>query len=115
MQWLDNPNCHVFKIIADGTLCGGIALSETLVGEFYLGRIYILPEMQGKGIAPTAINLCENKFRHAKRWYLDFPVNENVNRRCYEKAGYNDTGKRREQSDGAIVLALYEKCPINNE
>jgi ribosomal protein S18 acetylase RimI-like enzyme len=36
-------------------------------------------------------------------------VNEAANRRCYEKAGYADTGERREQSGGAITLAYMEK------
>jgi ribosomal protein S18 acetylase RimI-like enzyme len=36
-------------------------------------------------------------------------VNEIANRRCYEKAGYTDTGERREQSGGAITLAYMEK------
>jgi len=109
VQWLNRPNCYVYKIIADGLLCGGVSFFERREGEFYLARIYILPEMQGKGIAPTAISLCESQFPQAKRWFLDFPVNENMNRRCYEKAGYKDTGERREQSNGAITLAIYEK------
>jgi GNAT superfamily N-acetyltransferase len=111
MQWLERPNWYVYKIIADGTLCGGVSFGERRAypGEFYLARIYILPEMQSKGIASAAIKLCEANFPQVKRWILDFPVNENANRRCYEKAGYTDTGERREQSNGAITLALYEK------
>jgi RimJ/RimL family protein N-acetyltransferase len=108
-QWLNRPNFYVYKIFADDILCGGIAFGERRESEFYLTRIYILPEMQGKGIASSAITLCEAEFPHIKRWYLDFPVNENANRRCYEKAGYTDTGERRQQSGGAIKLALYEK------
>jgi len=40
---------------------------------------------------------------------LDYPVDETANRRCYEKAGYTDTGERRDQSGGAITLAYMEK------
>ncbi len=36
-------------------------------------------------------------------------MNEIANRRCYEKAGYKDTGERRKQSGGAITLAYMEK------
>ena len=109
--WLERPNWYVYKITADGVLCGGIAVCERPEppGEFYLARIYILPEMQNKGIAPAAIKLCEAEFPQAKRWTLDFPVDQPANRRCYEKSGYTDTGERVTQSGGAVTLAVYEK------
>ncbi|NJP40806.1 GNAT family N-acetyltransferase [Oscillospiraceae bacterium HV4-5-C5C] len=111
LRWLDRPNAKVFKILADGVLVGGIAAWERngRSGECYLARVYILPEMQSKGIASRAILLCEAEFPNASRWRLDFPVAEVANRRCYEKAGYTDTGERREQSGGAITLAYMEK------
>jgi len=110
-MWLDRPNWHVYKILADGVLCGGVSFCERndIPGEYYLARIYITPELQGEGIAGTAISLCEATVANANRWTLDFPVNETTNRRCYEKAGYTDTGEQREQSGGAITLAYMEK------
>jgi ribosomal protein S18 acetylase RimI-like enzyme len=112
-KWLSWPNSYVYKIFADGELVGGVAFWERrgqgLPGEYYLARIYILPEMQGKGIASTAIRLCEAMVYNANRWSLDFPIDQIANRRCYEKAGYTDMGETREQSEGKIVLALYEK------
>ena len=110
-QWLERPNWRVYNIIADGVLCGGVSFCERngMSGVYYLARIYILPEMQGKGIASTAILLCEKTVANANLWTLDFPVEQVANRRCYEKAGYTDTGERREQSNGAITLAYMEK------
>lgn len=112
-KWLSWPNSYVYKILADDELVGGVAFWERrgrgLPGEYYLARIYILPEMQGKGIASTAITLCEATVYNANRWSLDFPIDQNANRRCYEKAGYTDVGETREQSEGKIVLVLYEK------
>lgn len=111
LRWLDNPNCRVSKIYAGGEPAGGIIAWERngLPGECYLARIYILPQMQNKGIAARAILLCEAQFPNASRWTLDFPIDQPANRRCYEKAGYTDTGKTRKQSGGKITLALYEK------
>ena len=111
IRWLERPNWHVYKIYADGILCGGVAFCERneLPGEYYLARIYISPELQGKGLASTAILLCEAKVINASRWLLDFPIDQVANRRCYEKAGYVETGETREQSGGAIVLAYMEK------
>lgn len=112
-KWLSWPNGYVYKILADGNPVGGVAFCERrdrgLPGVYYLARIYVLPEMQGKGIASTAILLCEKTVANANAWTLDFPVDQPANRRCYEKAGYTDTGERRVQSNGAIVLAYMEK------
>lgn len=111
MQWLERPNWQVFKILADGVLCGGVSFCERngMPGVYYLARIYILPELQSKGTASTAITLCEKRVANANLWTLDFPVEEAANRRCYEKAGFTDTGERREQSSGAVTLAYMEK------
>jgi ribosomal protein S18 acetylase RimI-like enzyme len=109
--WMERPNWQVYKIIADGVLCGGVSFCERdgMPGVYYLARIYVLPKFQGKAIAGAAILLCEMSVANANLWTLDFPVNETSNRRCYEKAGYIDTGERSEQSEGAITLAYMEK------
>lgn len=111
IRWLESPNWQVYKILADGALCGGVSFYERngMPGVYYLARIYISPRMQSNGIASRAILLCEAAVTNASIWTLDFPVDQIANRRCYEKAGYTDTGERREQSGGAITLALYEK------
>jgi ribosomal protein S18 acetylase RimI-like enzyme len=111
LRWLERSDWHVFKIHADGALCGGISVCQRPKprGEFYLARIYVSPELRGRGIAPAAIALCEARFPRARHWLLDFPTDQTANRRCYEKAGYVDTGERREQSGGAVTLAIYEK------
>ena len=63
-----NENYRHFTILADGKTVGAIFyrvhgkwypdtfLSE---GEYYLGRLYIHPDYQGKDIAPKAIKLAE--------------------------------------------------------
>ena len=84
----------------------GIALGD---GIYYLQRINIKPEHQNKGIAQKAILLCEKEFPDAKMFSVDFPEDLEKNRRCYEKAGFRDTGKRVEVQPG-LVLAYFEKC-----
>ncbi len=106
---LERPNWQVYQVLAGGVLCGGVYFCEREAGEYYLARIYIDPAFQGQGIAPEALRLCEATVSGARRWYLDYPVTEERNRRCYEKAGYHDTGERREQSGGAITLGYMEK------
>jgi len=73
-----------------------------------LQRIYIKPEHQCKGIAQTAILLCEREFPKASGFFVDFPEDLVKNKRCYEKAGFADTGKRLQVQPG-LVLACYSK------
>ena len=77
-------------------------------GEYYLQKVYIKSERQCKGIAQTAILLCEKEFTDAKMFSVDFPEDLAKNRRCYEKAGFCDTGRRME-TDPGVVLVRYEK------
>lgn len=107
-RWLAHPAVDIYKILADGVLCGGIAVLRREDGECYLARLYILPALQSKGIASKAISLCEELYPAAKRWTLDFPVDQIANKRCYEKAGYTDTGIREKKND-TLTLAIYEK------
>lgn len=66
----------------EGELCGGLSFCVRLdtPGIYYLVRIYILPEMQGKGIASAAIQMCEKTVTDASLWILDYPVDQISNR-----------------------------------
>lgn len=114
---LNSPYFRYFTIFEDEKIVGGILykckgkgpfFEELKDGEYYLQRIYIKPEYQGKRIAQTALLLCEKEFADAKYFSVDFPEDLEKNRRCYEKAGFRDTGKRLEAEPG-LVLACLEK------
>ncbi len=106
-----------FTIFEDEEVVGGVLYKckgkgpffELLYeGEYYLQRIYIKPERQCQGIAQMAILLCEKEFSDAKKFSVDFPEDLIKNRRCYEKAGFFDTGKCLKVEYG-LVLACFEK------
>jgi hypothetical protein len=103
--------------LLDGEIVGGILykckgrtpfIDKLAEGQYYLQRVYIKPEYQCKRIAQTAILLCEKEFTNAKSFIVDFPEDLIKNRRCYEKAGFVDTGKRL-QAESNLVLACFEK------
>jgi len=106
---IENRTRDIYKIVADDLLCGGIAVCNNGDGEYYLNRIYILPQLQGKSVGRKAIELCEKKYPDAKRWTVDFPVDQLANKKCYEYSGYYDTGLRETISD-KLILAYYEKA-----
>lgn len=114
---LNSPFFRYYTIFEDEEIVGGVlykckgkcpffdALKE---GEYYLQRVYIKPDRQCNKIAQKAILLCEKEFSDAKSFYVDFPEDLIKNRKCYEKAGFRDTGKRLEAEPG-VVLACFEK------
>jgi GNAT superfamily N-acetyltransferase len=104
-----NGIVDIYKIFADDSLCGGISIRNNGNGEYYLHRIYVLPKLQGKGIAQKTIKLCEKNYPDAKRWKVDFPIDQLANKKCYENNGYYDTGLRETTSD-KLTLAFYEKA-----
>ena len=107
-NWLMHRQVRCWKILEDGALCGGVTVFLRPGGEYYLARLFVHPDHQGHGVAAEALRLCEQKYPEARRWTLDFPVDQPANRRCYEKAGYRDTGVRMEKNE-RLTLAMYEK------
>jgi len=105
---IENSTLDIYKIFADGSLCGGMSIRNNGNGEYYLHRIYVLPHLQGKGIAGKSIELCEKNYPDAKRWKVDFPIDQLANKKCYENCGYCDTGLRDTLTD-KLTLAFYEK------
>jgi len=106
-RWFDRGH-GVYKIFADGMLAGGLTVfrSRTDAHEYYLARIYVAPEFQRRGIAKSAIKLCEKLYPDANRWFLDYPEDQIANRRCYESCGYVDTGSRRVMNDKLTLVDM---------
>ncbi len=114
---LNSDYFRYFTIFLDEEIVGGIlykckgrtpfvdVLEEY---QYYLQRVYVKPEHQCKRIAQTAIILCEKEFKTAKKFLVDFPEDLVKNKRCYEKAGFVDTGKRLKVQSN-LILACFEK------
>lgn len=114
---LSTPVFRYFTILENAHIIGGIFFrcsgsgiffAHLGKGEYYLQRVFIAPSSQGKGAASAAILLCEKEFGDAVKLSVDFPVDLLKNRRCYEKAGYRDSGKRFSAEEG-LILACFEK------
>ena len=111
-----------FTSFSDGEIVGGVlykrkgrtTFCENLEeGQYYLQRIYIKPEQQCKRIAQAAILICEKEFPHANCFFVDFPEDLMKNRRCYEKAGFVDTGKRLQVQPGLVLASFEKRFPIS--
>ena len=114
---LNNPKFLYLTILSDEKIVGGILyrikgstpfVKNLRWGKYYLGRVYISPEYQNKGIATETILQSENFLKKPRKLYVDFPEDLDKNRKCYTKCGYRDTGKRLEVEPG-LILACFEK------
>ena len=114
---LDNPKYKMFCVLDDGAVVGGVIymcygngifFDKLHEGEYYLQRLFIKPDSQCKRIGQQAILLCEKEFPDAKTFWVDFPIELDKNRTCYERAGFVDTGKTAQVEPG-LTLACYIK------
>ncbi len=116
---LNSEYFRYFTIFLDEEIVGGVLYKckgrtpffENLEeGWYYLQRIYIKPEYQCRKIAQTAILLCEKEFPDAKCFLVDFPEDMDKNKRCYEKAGFADTGMRLQEQQGLVLACFKKRC-----
>ena len=122
---LNNPNFLYLTILYDEKIVGGILyrikgstpfVKNLRWGKYYLGRVYISPEYQNKGIATEAILQSEKFLKKPRKLYVDFPEDLDKNRKCYTKCGYKDTKKRLAQGERIVeVLKQDRNSPIDVE
>jgi len=97
-----------YKILAGDQIIGGVILFDMHRRHFDLGRIFVDPDWQSRGIGSQAIRFVEKAFRYVKRWSLNTPAWAVRNHHFYEKLGYVKVGE--EVPAGVdIRLYLYEK------
>lgn len=104
----NRPDCDYYKILCDGVMCGGTAVYKKSADYYWLDIIFIDPDYQNKKIAQAAISILFDMHPDAKIWGLDFPIDMLPNKKCYERMGFMDTGKR-EVINNKLTLAVYEK------
>ena len=72
-----------------------------------ISPIFVLPEYRNKGIAQSAIKICE-EIHGNTNWELSTILQEKGNCYLYEKLGYHLTGKIQVIND-KLTLIFYEK------
>ena len=97
-----------YKILDGDVIIGGIVIFPHQDGHYELGRIYLLPEYQNRGIGTLAMHFVEFTFPTATRWALDTPCWAIRNHHFYEKEGYLKVGESPHKTDDDFAF-LYEK------
>jgi len=77
-----------YKILFDGQIVGGIIVFELGEGLYELGRIWVDPDFQNRGIGQQAVRQMFEAFPEAKKWILGTPSWAIRNQHFYEKMGF---------------------------
>ena len=77
-----------YKILLDGQIVGGIIVFDIGQGHYELGRIYVDPGVQNRGIGQQAVRQMFEAFPQAEKWTLGTPSWAIRNQHFYEKMGF---------------------------
>ena len=77
-----------YKILLDGLIVGGIIVFDMSQGHYELGRIFVDPDAQNRGIGQKAVGLMFDAFPKAAMWTLGTPSWAIRNQHFYEKMGF---------------------------
>ena len=89
-----------YKIIVDKQIAGGFIVFTGAIREYYLGRVFIHPDFQNRGIGTQAMNFMFGEFPLAKIWTVDTPVWNQRTRHFYEKLGFRKHDTRYDRQAG---------------
>lgn len=77
-----------YGIYEGDRLIGGVILTVPASGYARVDRIFIHPDLQGKGYGKEAIRVIEDMYPDITRWQLETSARQINNRYFYEAAGY---------------------------
>jgi ribosomal protein S18 acetylase RimI-like enzyme len=90
-EWIEKT--PYYKILVDDLVAGGIIIFELGERHFELGRIWIDPDLQNRGIGQQAVVLMFGAFPEAKKWTVGTPSFAIRNQHFYEKMGFVRIGE----------------------
>ena len=96
-----------FKVLEADRVVGGLVLFPLEDGTVEVGRAFLEPEAQNKGIGSELLAFAECIFPKARRFVLDTPSWNLRTQHFYEKAGYIKIGEL-DTAEG-FSLFQYEK------
>ena len=94
---------HYIKIRYDEQIIGGIILEPMEPRHWHVGRIFLAPAYQRRGIGAEAFAWLESALPDVRLWTLRTPEGYLRNQRFYEKLGYQQTG-RKEIKPGLTLI-----------
>lgn len=88
-------NSFHYTVFMDNIIIGGIEVRRLSETQFYLNRVYLIPDYQNHGIGFKLMEFVENEFPEALEWTLSTPYLNYRNQYFYEKFGYKKIGEQK--------------------
>ncbi|MCP4361095.1 MAG: GNAT family N-acetyltransferase [Chloroflexi bacterium] len=106
-----------FKIVDEGDqnrgrIIGGAIIFDQGKGLIVLGRIFIHPDYQNKGIGSQVMLQLERAYPQARHWRLGTPEWNKRNHAFYRKMGYEIVGRKEE--DGVLFEKMIDTETTND-
>lgn len=96
---------NVFRLVQGGKAVGGAIVYSRGPGWWEVGRIWLVPEAQGRGLGADVLRRLEEMFPAAERWTLDTPTWNLRNQHFYGREGYVEVRRTAELVYFEKVLA----------
>jgi GNAT superfamily N-acetyltransferase len=97
-----------YKIIVEGGIVGGVIVFRRERLRYELGRIFVDPDYQNRGIGTSAFDFLWSRYPFAKLWVLGTPSWNQRNRHFYKKVGFIELG-----DDGRGGIRYERRNPEN--
>lgn len=81
-------NSIYYAILRNEEIIGGVNIFKGKNKEYYLCSIFIDSKLQNKGLGTQVIDILEQTYSDAKKWFLETPSMSVQNHHFYEKFGY---------------------------
>jgi GNAT superfamily N-acetyltransferase len=101
-----------YKILDDYRTIGGFIVFDKGNGHYELGRIFIDPDYQNRGIGTQAMKFMEENFPKARQWTLGTPRWNKRTQHFYEKMGFIKIGA--DGRDGIRYGKIIRRGETNN-
>jgi ribosomal protein S18 acetylase RimI-like enzyme len=101
----DYKNQLILKAVIDGKIVGSVRAYEN-EGTAYIGRLFVHPEYQNRGIGTQLMKSIEDEFRESQRFELFTSKKSIKNIYLYSKLGYKIF---REEQVNEITMVYMEK------
>lgn len=104
---ISNPHVH-FLIAEDdtGKIIGLSTAIENDEGNIVLGRLYVHPECQRRGVGADLLNQSIEQYPGAKKIHLEVEESDVKGVNFYKKMGFSVTDERFESIDGTHLKVL---------
>ena len=90
-----------YKIVLEDRIIGGLIVFRTAPREYDLGRIFLDPDHQNRGLGAQVMDLLWQAYPLAKRWTLGTPAWNQRTRHFYAKVGFQEIAM--EGADGILL------------